>query len=171
MSCEYISNSRSDVISFSICMGVGFTAMSHTVTLKLSMNICRDRTNHRLGLNRFPNHTAQGVPFPIQLHVPGASIIKLVACGMYVTVAAECPFLIVSLGLSMLLIPKEMRMFGVGSFPATSTFIYSSPPQEHWMDRHTPSLQTVTLRKAKLHRLRSDCNYRVLSEASGRVFT
>lgn len=41
-----------------------------------------DRTNHRLGLKRFPNHADRGVPFPMQLHIPGASIIKLMACGM-----------------------------------------------------------------------------------------
>ncbi|KAF9453914.1 RCC1/BLIP-II [Macrolepiota fuliginosa MF-IS2] len=41
-----------------------------------------ERSHGRLGLNRFPKHAKDGVPFPMQLSTPGASIIKLIAGGM-----------------------------------------------------------------------------------------
>ncbi|KAJ3569626.1 hypothetical protein NP233_g4934 [Leucocoprinus birnbaumii] len=41
-----------------------------------------DRANGRLGLKQYPEGTNVGVPFPMQLDIPGISIIKLIAGGM-----------------------------------------------------------------------------------------
>ncbi|KAF5351928.1 hypothetical protein D9756_007455 [Leucocoprinus leucothites] len=41
-----------------------------------------ERANGRLGLKQYPEGTQVGVPFPVQLDIPGARIVKLIAGGM-----------------------------------------------------------------------------------------
>lgn len=54
------------------------------VNVEKSLTPLRDRANKRLGLKRYPENSEMGVPFPIQLDMPGTSIVKLIAGGMYV---------------------------------------------------------------------------------------
>ncbi|KXN90148.1 SCF-associated factor 1 [Leucoagaricus sp. SymC.cos] len=41
-----------------------------------------ERANGRLGLKQYPEQTRVGVPFPVQLEMPGTSIVRLIAGGM-----------------------------------------------------------------------------------------
>jgi SCF-associated factor 1 len=43
---------------------------------------CSERTNGRLGVTHFPRNTRQGVPYPIEVKIPGSRIVSLVAGGM-----------------------------------------------------------------------------------------
>lgn len=44
----------------------------------------REKTKGRLGLETTPHSSAAGVPYPVQLRMPGIRIVNLVAGGMYV---------------------------------------------------------------------------------------
>ena len=41
-----------------------------------------DRSNGRLGLTKLPKGTGSGVPYPIEVKIPGSRIVSLVAGGM-----------------------------------------------------------------------------------------
>jgi len=51
--------------------------------LRLCIKIS-EKSNGRLGHPDPPNSTRQGVPFPIELPLPGVRVVSLVAGGMYV---------------------------------------------------------------------------------------
>jgi SCF-associated factor 1 len=44
--------------------------------------LCSQRANGRLGLKEFPHNLRQGIPYPIEVKIPGSRIVSLVAGGM-----------------------------------------------------------------------------------------
>lgn len=46
------------------------------------MIFCREKSNGRLGLSQIPKSIIQGVPYPVQVRLPGVRVVNLVAGGM-----------------------------------------------------------------------------------------
>jgi SCF-associated factor 1 len=44
--------------------------------------LCSSRENGRLGVKQLPRNTGQGVPYPMEVKIPGSRIVSLVAGGM-----------------------------------------------------------------------------------------
>ena len=70
----------------SVCLGVSWLLITLLRTLNNLRN--REKTSGRLGLEKIPQSSAAGVPYPVQLRMPGVRIVNLVAGGMYVAQVA-----------------------------------------------------------------------------------
>ena len=46
--------------------------------------LCREKSNGRLGLSQIPKSIIQGVPYPVQVRLPGVRVVNIVAGGMWV---------------------------------------------------------------------------------------
>ena len=60
----------------------------YSLVLIHTHNVCRERNNGRLGLRKLPEGSGNGVPYPVELRIPGHRIVSLAAAGMY---ASEAP--------------------------------------------------------------------------------
>lgn len=68
-----------DVRDASLCLGVCSFICVNAISL---MYDCSEKSNGRLGLQRFPKTTLHDVPFPTRLNIPNARIVSLAAGGM-----------------------------------------------------------------------------------------
>jgi len=50
------------------------------------MGIVSEKSNGRLGLQNIPRSVVAGVPYPVQVRIPGVRVVSLVAGGMYVSI-------------------------------------------------------------------------------------
>jgi len=73
-----------------------------------------ERSKGRLGRLDFPGNFRGGVAFPVEVKIPSARIVRLVAGGMFVSCFSDLPVLnTFVVGRSTLWILPEMFMFGV----------------------------------------------------------
>jgi len=73
-----------------------------------------ERSKGRLGRLDFPGEFRGGVPYPVEVKIPSARIVRLVAGGMFVNCFSDLPVLnTFVVGHSTLWILPEMFMFGV----------------------------------------------------------